>query len=773
MKKLLLTLMLVMLCLSLGAQEASYELRGFVATSDGTPIPGATLTLKSDSADTQLLGTVSDARGKYRFTLSKAGTYRMEVRFIGYKTLSEEITIAQPKTEKNLTLEENVIELSEVQVVAKHTKLQPNGNIRVRFKGNPVTKGKTMSEVLRFVPGVEVHSNQLVINGKEDNLIYIGDQAITPEQLNAIPPSMVDHIEVIPNPGGTFGKHIKGGILMITLKEQEGLLGSVSLPVQFDELGVVDVGPVLFLQYQKAKVSLYNTLRGGGGRYTTIYERQDRYESDAVPTITTAESEKKEYAVLDNFGLRYQINKQHALGAFGGVTYSCPKKETINRNEQKEPILTQGYRLQSLNLNGGVSYQGRLNVYEGMTIASTLTYSHSRDNSGAYYVMNSDENAQSTNRRHYLSFHPRASLTFAGGHTLAAGIAYAYGSDYNEATGIGNPLLAQLREQRFTLSGFDFSPYVEYSKMLTKQLYLQAGLRYQTAIMHYRDALNQKLDYTVPNRGLYPNLLLQYMINPEKASGIGLAYRHFFSLPNYGYYSPVATYQTANLYSIGNRQLRQETFDEGELNYYLNRDWSFTYRVRYGRHIVRIMTYRDESASDLFYTKPDNVGTQWAHYASAGFSKTLFPFWRTNNTLYFRYDREWMPNESVQSFMVGGSTTHQFTLTKWLGLTVAFSGETAQKRLGYTIGAKYGLDMGCYASLLKDRLELSITVNNLINNDDTLVMRTGNGTELLRIDRSPQTRIVFTASYSFSAGDALKPIKTERAATLNTERPIL
>ena len=88
--------MLVMLCLSLGAQEASYELRGFVATSDGTHIPGATLTLKSDSADTQLLGTVSDVRGNYRFTLSKAGTYRMEVRFIGYKMLSEEITIAQP-----------------------------------------------------------------------------------------------------------------------------------------------------------------------------------------------------------------------------------------------------------------------------------------------------------------------------------------------------------------------------------------------------------------------------------------------------------------------------------------------------------------------------------------------------------------------------------------------------------------------------------------------------------------------------------------------------
>ena len=41
--------------------------------------------------------------------------------------------------------------------------------------------------------------------------------------------------------------------------------------------------------------------------------------------------------------------------------------------------------------------------------------------------------------------------------------------------------------------------------MLTQRLYLQAGLRYQTTVVHYRDLLNAQNDYTVPNRGLYPN----------------------------------------------------------------------------------------------------------------------------------------------------------------------------------------------------------------------------------------------------------------------------
>ena len=45
------------------------------------------------------------------------------------------------------------------------------------------------------------------------------------------------------------------------------------------------------------------------------------------------------------------------------------------------------------------------------------------------------------------------------------------------------------------------------------------------------------------------------------------------------------------------------------VNYFLNRDWQFTYRVRYGRNIIQIMTYKDETAPDLYYTQPSNVGT--------------------------------------------------------------------------------------------------------------------------------------------------------------------
>ena len=209
-RKALLVTGLLLVALSATAQKAPCQINGVVMDSvRHEAIPYATIEYKL--LDEQLTGgVVTNAQGAYALQLPACGTYLIEVRCIGYKTQQQRVTITQPTMQVDFTLEENSIELSEVQVVAKHTKLQSNGNIRVQFKGNPVTKGKSMSEALRFIPSVEVSGNQLLLNGKEDNLIYIGDQQITLQQLNSIPTSMIDHIEVVPNPGVSLGQQIKG-----------------------------------------------------------------------------------------------------------------------------------------------------------------------------------------------------------------------------------------------------------------------------------------------------------------------------------------------------------------------------------------------------------------------------------------------------------------------------------------------------------------------------------------------------------------------------------
>ena len=92
----------------LTAQEAT--LSGRVTTEDGMPLPGATVGKESSS-----LGTFSDENGKYTLTLP-AGTYNIQVSFIGYAVKEATITVtAGEAAELDFTLEEG-FELNEIVV---------------------------------------------------------------------------------------------------------------------------------------------------------------------------------------------------------------------------------------------------------------------------------------------------------------------------------------------------------------------------------------------------------------------------------------------------------------------------------------------------------------------------------------------------------------------------------------------------------------------------------------------------------------------------------
>lgn len=771
--RLFLLLLFCLLPAQLSAQSNNYSLKGIITNSSGDPIVGATITIRKDSTEQILVGAVSDKDGGYTLSLHTSGTYLTEVRCVGYKTLQRQIAIAESNTMQNFILEENMQELSEVVIVAKYTKLKSNGNIQVQFKGNPIAKGKSSIEALRFIQGIEVVGENLLINGKEHTQIYLNGQQITLRQLNAIPTSMIEAIEVVPNPGAKFGSNARGGVLQVQLRKKEGLIGSVSLPTQFDRFGFVDVLPYVSMQYQKGDFTLFNTLYGGAGRYTTINRRYDKFDGVQQERITTINGRKKEYAIMDNFSMQYKATPRQTIGVFGGISYNVPHSYTNNTiRTGSEQVLEQGDQSKDFGLNGGVSYNGRFDIAEGSNASATLSYSHGQSNQEHWYTLGMDNRETGERQTGFLLFNPKASIQFLGGHTISSGLLFDYALDHNYREGISNGILAEVIKRKYSLTGYDFAPYIEYSKMFGKKFYIQAGLSYQQTVLHYHDLLDGLKNYKVTNRGLYPNIMLQYMIDQSRGAGIGLAYRHTFSLPNYGYYSPIATYQTKQLYSIGNPTLRKETFDEGELNYYINRDWTINYRLRYGRDIIQIMTHQDTSRPNLYYTRPENVGNRWSNYLSISFNKRIFSFWSTNSSIYFRHNTEQMPGMAVKSLSMGGTTVHQFLIFKHVGLTLSFSGETPRKKLGYSLGARYALDAGCYTSFLQDKLQLSLTLNNIVHGKDALILHYSNA-ELVRYNLSPRTRLKFTLTYSFSSGDQIKRSRGEKAQRIDFQAPVL
>ena len=93
----------------------------------------------------------------------------------------------------------------------------------------------------------------------------------------------------------------------------------------------------------------------------------------------------------------------------------------------------------------------------------------------------------------------------------------------------------------------------------------------------------------------------------------------------------MAVYQNEKLYSIGNQNLKEETFHSVEANYYINPNWTLTYRLKSGgANIIHLLTHRDPTQSDVVYTRPENSGTSLQHYTSLSYTASVSDFWQTN-----------------------------------------------------------------------------------------------------------------------------------------------
>jgi iron complex outermembrane recepter protein len=114
----------VFFSLQLYAQKNSerFSLSGKVSTTTGLPLSGASVYI-SDIRK----GSVADASGNYEIRNIPSGTYLVEIKFIGYKTILQNIYFNENKTE-NFSMEISVTEENEIVITgtSKATSIKRN-----------------------------------------------------------------------------------------------------------------------------------------------------------------------------------------------------------------------------------------------------------------------------------------------------------------------------------------------------------------------------------------------------------------------------------------------------------------------------------------------------------------------------------------------------------------------------------------------------------------------------------------------------------------------
>lgn len=739
-------------------------IKGTVVETEGNPIELAHVIARKRADSTFVAGCLTDAQGRFAFDTLSASEHILTAKCIGYKART---IAAQPVC--NIILEGDATELSEVVVLSSFVKRSPSGDLSVRIQGNPIAKGKSLMETLRYIQGVEVLSGNILVNGKDHTIIYLGDRKITAEQLRSIPTNMVKHIEVIPNAGASFGQEAQGGIVRVTLRQKEGLIGAIGLTAQADGEGFVDAILTPTLQYQFGKLSVYNNLKLGTGNYRTRYKRQDNYGTHHVDR--KFHSDKESLALLENLALQYQLTPTQSLQVYGGLYLI---KDHINQTNHNGQMLSLRQKTKSsfIEGNAGLLYRANLNVGKNSSFSTKVEYLNQSNSDHIDYELNTHDENELRQRLSYLYVEPRLELKSSKGSSVNLGIRFSRLRDRNEMSGIASTILTQVKQQDFQISGGDFAPWVEYSRMIGQRAFVQVGLTYQLTDMKYSDYLNRIASINNRYSGLYPNVQLQYMLNPQKQSGISIAYRRDYSLPNYGYYSPVAVYQNEKLYSIGNQNLKEETFHSVEANYYINPNWILTYRLKSGANIIHLLAHRDPIQPDVVYTRPENSGTSLQHYTSLSYTASVSDFWQTNNRVFVRHNTEKSPGKTVSSAWLGWSATQQFRLSNTMGLTLSATGQTAEKHLSHEVGLRYDIDAGVYMSLLNDQLQINLGVLNLIHNRAVMRIKT-DFAELERMDLSPRRRLKLSVTWHFSSGDKIKRSSSRTVNSPTRETPTL
>ncbi len=199
MKHLLIALLLVVT----SSTFAQIKVEGIVKDSIGNPLDLANvIAINQETKNLDSYGITND-QGRYKLTLNKNATYKLQVSYIGMKNHEEIINTKEVSVSKNFYLiEDNTLDAVELTydmpVTIKGDTIVYNAD---SFKNGTERK---LEDVLKKLPGVEINDDgQVEVEGKvvgkvmvEGKEFFDGDSKLATKN---IPANAVDKIEVLKN----------------------------------------------------------------------------------------------------------------------------------------------------------------------------------------------------------------------------------------------------------------------------------------------------------------------------------------------------------------------------------------------------------------------------------------------------------------------------------------------------------------------------------------------------------------------------------------------
>ena len=758
----------------------TYSLSGTVADSlSQQALPFATVLLQATGDAQNVLSTITDAQGAFRFeTVPAAGRYELRVRYLGYKTGAPvALTVAadHATTLPPVLLAADRQLLKGVTVTATKPFIEQRADkLVLNVAASPIAAGGTAYDVLGRAPGVLESGAGFQLRGKTVAVLLDGKTTnLSGEDLknllSSMPGSSLDQVEVIANPSARYDANGGAVINLITTKSRKlGTNGTATVGLGAGQYGRYNAG--LSLNHRTDKLNVYGGL--------------DRLENQTYTSTSTVRSNSGEFYISENgrevrhqqnnsarLGLDYELSKTTSAGILvkgllntrdrDGQTLAVLRGEAAGEPLAISRVRTLGTS-QVLSPSVNLYYKTRLDT-TGRTLSLNADYfGYRKDAHNDYNTRFFDGD--------FLQTGPAGLLR---DNTPGRNAVYSAKADYSQPfhkgtleAGLKTTITRTDTDIRWdkALDGQPWTPdlgktnhfvyrenvnavYGNYSRTLGKAE-MQLGLRAeQTNTLGTLLTTGQATERHYLD--LFPSVAGQYNLSAK--TQVGLSYSRKIDRFAFGIVNPFLNYVSPYSYTQGNPYVRPSYSHNFELTHSYGDLLSTS--LSYGLHTDVLMpSYRRDATTQVVVHSFQNFGRAESLSASTTLSQSfLGGKWFTSTTVGLEYARISSAgvglNTARPSYYL--ATNHTIKLPYGLKAEVSANYMSPMTFGGVAIHARFSSSFGVSKSLFKDAATLTLNVSDVFNTQQSSYDVLAGGINSTNLDKVESRFVKLNFSYKF------------------------
>ena len=701
------------------------------------PLPYVNIIIR-DTAKKVLTGGITDEKGDFSVTQVPEGKSFVEIQFIGYKTISREITISNKSRNIELgtiALEENATTLDEVEVRAETSTVVQKVDRKVINVGKDLTSaGATASELLNNVQSVSVDSQtgNISLRGNENVRVLVDGRPTNipvAQLLRQLPSSSIKSIELITNPSAKYNPEGMSGIINIILNKNANMGFNGSLNTGIETGHYVRYNASTNMNYKTGSVNFFGNYGfNGGDRFNFGFINRDGVNFQDFLFINENESHLFKigadvYIDDKNTFSFYTTQNWSDNGANGRVLVSDASNNLVSNapntqdNNSHNQTYNVNYKHDFEKKGHNIEFESTYSLNDSPQLLVNNDLLNPNDGELNYF---NDIN----NERHNILINLDYTNPISEKGKLELGLEYREdGTDNTNITDQTN-----FNNSSFSYDRKIFSGYANYGHTFGK-VTMQLGARLEQfnieGIFNVETVGTERVTDDIFT--IYPSAFFTY--NPSEKNQFQLSYSKRVDRPNIQQVNPIREWSTPLITSVGNENLLPQFTNSIELNYTRKiKGGSITLGTFYRNinDVISRVTFRDPADPNnvrqiLTFQNFDDTDAYGIELSS---NYKIAKWWRTNASMDFYSQKQFgvadlsnpsAPRLEVQNEVFNARISNSFTVSKKLRLQLFAMYRGSVQDIQWKVDPMKMVNLGANYSVFKGKGNLTFRVNDIFN----------------------------------------------------------